>query len=145
MLLLYQYAVMQSYDEALTRSMVFIELLAANIFLTLINRSLCHSVLTTLHYTNRLVPMIIGITALLSTLIFPIPSVTRFFSLGTLNLKQLLIIISVVFVVTVWYEGVKFYNKKGLISNPNDLTNRSEILISGAFRHRKRGEMSWFV
>ncbi|GLU57343.1 cation-translocating P-type ATPase [Dyadobacter frigoris] len=112
MLMLYQYAVMQSYDEALTRSMVFIGLLSANIFLTLVNRSFSHSIFTTLRYKNNLVPMIIGITILFSALIFVIPGVNRFFSLETVNLSQLLISISVGFVFTVWYEGVKFYNRK---------------------------------
>ncbi|NIJ52581.1 cation-translocating P-type ATPase [Dyadobacter arcticus] len=112
MLLLYQYALMQSYDEALTRSMVFIGLLSANICLTLVNRSFSHSILTTLRYKNNLVPMIIGITILLSFLIFVIPGVTRFFSLETVNLKQLVISVSVGFVFTVWYEGVKFYRRK---------------------------------
>ncbi len=112
MLLLYQYAVMHSYDEALTRSMVFIGLLAANIFLTLINRSFSHSIFTTLRYKNDLVPMIIGITILLSVLIFIIPGVNRFFSLQTVNLSQLLISISAGFVFTIWYELVKFYDRK---------------------------------
>jgi Ca2+-transporting ATPase len=112
MLLLYQYAVMQSYDEKLTRSMVFIGLLAANIFLTLINRSFSHSVLTTLRYKNNLVPMIIGITVLLSVLIFTIPGVTRFFSLEPVSLSQLLISMSVGFVFTIWFELVKLYNRR---------------------------------
>jgi len=111
MLLLYQYAVMQSYDESLTRSMVFIGLLSANIFLTLINRSFSHSLFTTLRYKNNLVPMIIGITILLSVLIFVIPGVTRFFSLETVNVSQLLISIGVGFLFTVWYEGIKYYNR----------------------------------
>jgi Ca2+-transporting ATPase len=111
-LLLYQYAVMQSYDESLTRSMVFIGLLSANICLTLINRSFSHSIFTTLRYKNNLVPLIIGITILLSVLIFIIPGVNRFFSLETLNLNQLLISISVGFAFTIWYEGVKLYNRR---------------------------------
>ncbi len=112
MLLLYHYAVMKSYDEALTRSMVFIGLLAANIFLTLINRSFTHSVITTLRYKNNLVPMIIGITILLSVLIFILPGVNRFFSLELVNIGQLLISIGTGFVFTIWYEGVKIYNRK---------------------------------
>jgi len=112
MLLLYQYAVMQAYNEAFTRSMVFIGLLSANIFLTLVNRSFSHSIFTTLRYKNNLVPMIIGTTILLSTLIFTIPGITRFFSLETVNLSQLLISSGVGFVFTVWYEGVKLYNRK---------------------------------
>ncbi len=112
MLLLYQYAVMQSYNEALSRSMVFIGLLSANIFLTLINGSFTHSVIKTIRYKNKLVPMIIGITILLSILIFTIPGVNRFFSLSTVSLTQLLISIGAGFVFTVWYELVKWYHRK---------------------------------
>lgn len=118
MLLLYQYAVTQSYDEALTRSMVFIGLLTANICLTLVNRSFRHSILTTLSYKNNLVPMIIGITVMLSVFIFTIPAVTRFFSLETVNPTQLLISVSVGFIFTIWYECIKYYNRRGDLS-PN--------------------------
>ena len=85
MLLLYQYALAQSYGEGLTRSMVFIALLAANVCLTLVNRSFRQSIWTTIRYKNNLVPMIIGITVLLSVLIFLIPDVTSFFSLAQVN------------------------------------------------------------
>jgi Ca2+-transporting ATPase len=112
MLLIYQYAVSKGYDEQLTRSMVFIGLLSANIFLTLANRSFSHSIFTTLRYKNNLVPMIIGITVLLSVLIFIIPDVTRFFSLEPVNLTQLFVSSGVGFVSTIWYEGVKLYNRR---------------------------------
>jgi Ca2+-transporting ATPase len=112
MLLIYQYAVSKGYDEQLTRSMVFIGLLSANIFLTLINRSFRHSVFTTLRYKNNLVPMIIGITVLLSVLIFIIPDITRFFSLEPVNFTQLCVSIGIGFVFTIWYEAVKFYNRR---------------------------------
>ncbi|WP_229216723.1 cation-translocating P-type ATPase [Dyadobacter sp. 3J3] len=112
MLLIYQFAVSNQYDESLTRSMVFIGLLSANVFLTLINRSFYYSVLTTLRYKNNLVTLIVGITVLLSVLIFVIPGVNRFFSLEAVNLRQLLISIGIGFACTIWYEGVKFYNRK---------------------------------
>lgn len=111
MLLLYQYALAQSYDESLTRSMVFIALLAANVCLTLVNRSFRHSIWTTIRYQNNLVPMIIGITVLLSVLIFLIPDVTRFFNLAQVNFSQLMISIGTGFVFTIWYEIVKIYNR----------------------------------
>ncbi len=111
MLLLYQYALTQSYSESLTRSMVFIGLLAANVCLTLVNRSFRHPIWKTIRYKNNLVPMIIGITVILSVLIFLIPGVTRFFSLERVNFSQLLISIGAGFLFTVWYEIVKFYNR----------------------------------
>lgn len=111
MLLLYQYALARSYDENLTRSMVFIALLAANVCLTLVNRSFRHSIWTTIRYKNNLVPMIIGTTVVLSVLIFAIPDVTRFFSLAPVNFRQLLISIGTGFLFTIWYEAVKIYNR----------------------------------
>ncbi|MDR6804814.1 Ca2+-transporting ATPase [Dyadobacter sp. BE34] len=109
MLLLYQYALAQSYDERLTRSMVFIALLAANVCLTLVNRSFRHSIWTTIRYKNNLVPMIIGITVVLSVLIFLIPDVTRFFSLAQVSVNQLLVSIGTGFLFTIWYELVKIW------------------------------------
>ncbi|PSL33813.1 cation-translocating P-type ATPase [Dyadobacter jiangsuensis] len=111
MLVLYQYALTQSYDENLARSMVFIALLAANVCLTLVNRSFRHSIWTTIRYKNNLVLLIIGITVVLSVLIFLIPDVTRFFSLAPVNLNQLLISIGTGILFTIWYELVKMYNR----------------------------------
>ena len=91
--------------------MVFIGLLAANVCLTLVNRSFRHPIWKTIRYKNNLVPMIIGITVILSVLIFLIPGVTRFFSLERVNFSQLLISIGAGFLFTVWYEIVKFYNR----------------------------------
>jgi Ca2+-transporting ATPase len=112
MLLIYQYALSRHYEENLTRSMVFIGLLSANIFLTLVNRSFRYSVFTTLRYKNNLVLMIISITVLLSVMIFTIPAVARFFSLDTVSPAQMMISIGIGFVFTAWYEVVKLYNRR---------------------------------
>ena len=61
-LFVYRYSVIKGYDEALTRTMTFTVLIAANIFLTLINRSFYYSILTTLKYKNNMVLFIIFIT-----------------------------------------------------------------------------------
>ena len=58
-LLCYQYAVQQGFSEAHTRIMVFTTLIAANIFLTLVNRSFYYSIFTTMRYKNNLVLLII--------------------------------------------------------------------------------------
>jgi P-type Ca2+ transporter type 2C len=103
----YQYAVSQGYDEALTRTMVFTTLIAANIFLTLVNRSFYYSVFTTLAYKNNLVPLIIGITILISGLLLFVPPLTRFFQFERLSSSQLFISIGIGFVSVIWYELVK--------------------------------------
>ncbi|PWJ58437.1 Ca2+-transporting ATPase [Dyadobacter jejuensis] len=112
LLLLYQYAVGQSYNENLTRSMVFLGLISANIFLTLVNRSFTYSLWQTLHYKNNLMPVIIGVTILITALIFGIPAVTHFFSLEAVTIRQLMISCGIGFVFTTWYEGVKYYVRK---------------------------------
>ena len=50
----YQYAIAQGFNESITRTMVFMVLVVANIFLTLVNRSFYFSILTTLKIQEQL-------------------------------------------------------------------------------------------
>jgi len=110
-LLMYQYAVKNGYNEALTRTMTFTVLIAANIFLTLINRSFYYSILTTLKYKNNMVLIIIFITVTIVALLLFVKPLTDFFEFETLNSLQLLICISTGFVSVVWFEIAKFINR----------------------------------
>ena len=107
-LLVYQYSVNQGYDEALTRTMTFIVLIAANIFLTLVNRSFYYSILTTLKYKNNLIPIIIFITISILLLLLYVDPLTNFFQFKHLNISQLSICIGVGFISVIWYEIVKW-------------------------------------
>ncbi|SOE23417.1 Ca2+-transporting ATPase [Spirosomataceae bacterium TFI 002] len=111
-LLVYQYSVSNGYNEALTRTMTFTVLIAANIFLTLINRSFYYSIFTTLKYKNNLVLFIILITMALVGLILFVPPLTSFFEFETLNLLQIAISISIGFVSVIWFEIVKGLKRK---------------------------------
>ena len=111
MLLIYQYALLNSYDEPVTRAMIFIGLIAANVTLTLVNRSFYYSIFTTLAYKNNLVTLIISITVILSTMIVTIPAVTRFFQMESPDLFQLYFSITVGVASAIWFEIVKFFNK----------------------------------
>ena len=104
----YQYTVVHNFNEAETRTMVFMVLIAANIFLTLVNRSFYFSILTTLKYKNRLVPLIIGITVSIAALLLFVPSFTAFFGFQTLSIPQLLICILAGSASVLWYELVKW-------------------------------------
>ena len=106
-LVIYQYAVLEGLNEAVTRTMVFTVLIAANIFLTLVNRSFYYSIITTLKYKNNLVPLIIGITILISAMLLFVKPFTLFFKFESLNLWQLCISISAGFIFVIWYEFVK--------------------------------------
>ena len=107
-LIAYQYAVHEGFNEAITRTMVFTVLIAANIFLTLINRSFYYSIITTLKYKNNLVLLIISITVAISGLLLYVKPLTKFFKFETLNLSQLSISIAKGFLCVIWYEVVKW-------------------------------------
>ncbi|NHN24774.1 cation-translocating P-type ATPase [Flavobacterium jejuense] len=103
----YQYSIYQGLDETHTRTMVFTVLIAANIFLTLINRSFYYSIFTTLRYKNNMVTLIIAITVSITGLLLFIPPLTNFFEFETLTIKQLSTCIGIGFVSVIWYEIVK--------------------------------------
>lgn len=107
----YQYAVYNGYNEAITRTMTFTVLIAANIFLTLVNRSFYYSIFTTLRYKNNLVLMIIGITIFIYALLLFVNPLTNFFGLERLTGLQLGVAVAVGFVSVIWFEGVKWWKR----------------------------------
>ena len=111
-LFIYRFAVYQGYNESMTRTMVFTVLVAANIFLTLINRSFYYSVISTMKYKNNLVLLIIAITLVLSGLMLYAKPLTAFFEFDTMSLTQLAIATSTGFVSVIWYEAIKWFKRK---------------------------------
>jgi P-type Ca2+ transporter type 2C len=110
-LYMYQFAVHQGYDEAVTRTMVFTTLVTANVFLTLVNRSFYYSIFTTFTYKNNLVLIIISVTIALTALLLYLKPLMHFFEFEHLDLYQLLNSITVGFVSVIWIELVKWYNR----------------------------------
>lgn len=110
-LFVYQYSVINGYDEALTRTMTFTVLIVANIFLTLINRSFYYSIFTTLNYKNNMVLFIIFITITTVGLILYVKPLTKFFKFEILNSLQLLICIAIGFISVMWFEIVKLIKR----------------------------------
>lgn len=108
----YQYSVMSGWNEPVTRTMVFITLISANIFLTLVNRSFYYSVLTTLRYKNNLVGFIITATIILTALILVIPVLTHFFGFEAPDMHELLISVLIGFISVIWFEVVKWRKRK---------------------------------
>jgi Ca2+-transporting ATPase len=111
-LFIYQFATRQGGSENITRTMVFLTLISANIFLTLVNRSFYFSIITTSRYKNRLVPVIIGITAGLMLLLLLVEPFRKIFQFETLNVFQLTISMVTGFISVIWYEAVKFYKRR---------------------------------
>ncbi len=116
-LLAYQYAVQQGFSETLTRTMVFTVLIAANIFLTLVNRSFYYGIFTTIRYKNNLVPLIIGITLAMAGLLLFVKPLANFFEFEPLNLSQLFICIGIGFLSVIWYEVVKWRTRHKTVVN----------------------------
>ena len=114
-LIIYQHSVNQGYGESITRTMVFTVIIAANIFLTLVNRSVYYSIFTTMRYKNNLVLIIITLTVAISILLLFVHPVTSFFQFEHLNLYQLAISVTTGFLFVIWYEFVKWWKraKKG--------------------------------
>jgi Ca2+-transporting ATPase len=112
LLWVYQYAVGQHYTENLTRSMVFMTLMIANIFLTLVNRSFSYSVWVTLKYKNSLALYIITVAIVLLIALFTVPSLRTLFNFQLLTAAQLGLCTLAGAVSVLWYEGVKYVKRK---------------------------------
>lgn len=116
-LLVYQYAVNRGLDENSTRTMVFVALISANIFQTFVNRSFFYSVWFTLRYKNELIPLITGITIVLTACMIYITPVAGLFRFGRPEASNMAISILSAFIFVMWYEVVKWIKRKKLIKN----------------------------
>lgn len=108
----YRYAVSYDFSEPITRSMVFITLITANIFLTLINRSFHYSFITSLKSRNYMIPVVILITTFITVVIFLIKRLTIFFGFDKLDLSQVSVSIVIGFISVIWYELVKWKKRR---------------------------------
>jgi len=110
-LTVYQFSALKGYNETTTRSMVFLTLITANIFLTLVNRSFHYSMITMLKSRNRMIPLIIFVTIIITAALFLVKNLATFFGLNTLNTLQILITVGVAFVSVIWYEAIKWVKR----------------------------------
>ncbi|MFZ1306068.1 MAG: cation-translocating P-type ATPase, partial [Ferruginibacter sp.] len=111
-LFIYQYAAGQGSNENVTRTMIFLTLISANVLLTLVNRSFFYSVFTTSRYKNNLVPIIIFITAVLMGLLLFVKPLSNIFKFERLDIAQLLISMAVGGLSVIWYEAVKYLKRR---------------------------------
>ena len=112
LLIIYQYCVQENCSESATRTVVFLTLIASNIFLTLANRSFYYSIFTTIRYKNNLVLMIIGATILLTSLLLLVPVFSKFFMFESITTAQIGLSILVGFVSVFWIEILKTFKRK---------------------------------
>ena len=112
LLFIYQYSIKSGFSEHLTRTMIFLTLISANIFLTLANRSFYYSIFTTLKYKNNLVPLIIGLTLLLTASLLIIPLFRAFFLFETISFSQIGFSALIGFVSVFWIEFFKLFRRR---------------------------------
>ncbi|MCQ6958771.1 cation-translocating P-type ATPase [Mucilaginibacter aquariorum] len=111
-LLTYRYAVTIGANEQVTRTMVFVCLITANIWLTLVNRSFHYSLFTTVRYKNNLVLLIIGITIFMAIALIYLQPLTEFFELAPLSIAQLMAGLAIGFVSVIWFEAFKWWKRR---------------------------------
>ena len=111
LLFVYRYCVENGCTESTTRTVVFLTLIASNVFLTLSNRSFYYSILTTLRYKNNLVLMIIGITIGITSLLLFVPVFAAFFMFETVSITQIGLSILVGGIAVLWIEGYKIFKR----------------------------------
>lgn len=112
LLFMYQYCVAESCTENVTRTVIFIALIASNVFLTLANRSFYYSIFTTIQYKNNLVPLIIGITILMTSLLLFVPVFSAFFLFDSVTWTQVGLSVLVGFVSVMWIEIYKVFRRR---------------------------------
>jgi len=111
-LAIYQYAVYFGHNEDSTRTLVFITLISANIFLTLVNRSFYYSVIASLQYKNNLLVGILVTTIALVGIILFVPFINHFFKFEIPGVKETIISIAAGFLSVIWMEFYKYIKRK---------------------------------
>ncbi len=111
LLFVYQYCLAEGFTENVTRTTIFLTLIASNIFLTLENRSFYYSIFTTIRYKNNLVLIIIGITILITSLLLFVPVFSRFFLFEKVSFSQIGLSILVGFISVMWIEIYKIFKR----------------------------------
>lgn len=106
-LYMYQFGLGQGKNEEGVRSMVFATLVSANLFLTLANRSFDYALHRTLFYKNRMLPIILVVSAAMLLAILYIPFLNGLFRMTALSAADLGWCVLAGFVSVAWFEVYK--------------------------------------
>lgn len=112
LLFMYRYCVAEGCTEPITRTLIFLTLIASNIFLTLANRSFYYSIFTTIRYKNNLVLLVIGLTLMMTSLLLFVPVFATFFLFEHVTLPQIGLCILTGFVSVMWIEIYKIFKRR---------------------------------
>jgi len=99
--------------------MVFVTLVTSNILLTLVNRSFYYSIIDTLNYRNRLLPLVIIVTIGIVGLIFVYSPLRQFFGFERLQASEFFYCIGTGFLSVIWIELYKFFKRVSEARRPS--------------------------
>ncbi|RYY60502.1 MAG: cation-translocating P-type ATPase [Chitinophagaceae bacterium] len=111
-LAVYWQGLRQGLAEEVIRTMVFVTLISANIFLTLVNRSFYHSMWSTLRKRNLLMTLILFLVVLLTAMLLTVRPLTSLFGLHPLTGIELLVSFLAGFLGVSWFEVMKLYKRR---------------------------------
>ncbi|MBS9524157.1 cation-translocating P-type ATPase [Litoribacter ruber] len=98
-------------SEHLVRTVIFSTLIFSNVFLTLVNRSFYYSIVKTLSYSNRLMPLILLASLGVLGLALYFEPLRNVFDFAPLNAAILLQTLAVGFASVIWVEGFKLWRR----------------------------------
>ncbi|GHB46481.1 cation-translocating P-type ATPase [Mongoliitalea lutea] len=94
------------------RTVIFSTLVFSNVFLTLVNRSFYYSVLQTIRYPNKLMPLILGVSILFLIATLTIPSIQGLFDFESIDISLVTRALITAFVAVFWVELWKRWRSK---------------------------------
>jgi Ca2+-transporting ATPase len=92
--------------------LVFLTLVIANVFLTLVDRSFTHTLPVTLRYKNPLLKYTLSASIAFLVLLLTVPSVRTVFGLQPLPFRHILLCLAIAMAATGWFEIGKAIRSK---------------------------------
>ncbi len=115
---MYQLAVHHGYAEELVRTLVFCTLVAANIGLTLVDRSFSASAITTFNHNNALLRIMLLLTVALVAALLHIPQLRDLFHLAVPSWPKLGLAVAIGFASVAWFEVYKWGRRTHVKGSP---------------------------
>lgn len=116
------YYMLQNAGMAEVRTIIYTTLIFSNLFLTLVNRSFFHSIIATLRYKNRTLPIVLLVSLLVLFLSIYLDPVRDIFKFVELNIADLLSCLGAAFIGVCWVEILKYkkrFDRKRLSEKPD--------------------------
>lgn len=106
-LVLYYYFMHSGAGLEYTRTIVFTQLIASNVFLTFANRSFSKTIYHTSRYSNNLAAVVLLLSVLFLAALHFIPFVQSLFGLVAINASHFWLSIGTAFACVMWFEAYK--------------------------------------